>query len=120
MSQNEEKKQTYEVWIVRQDGNHIRTQLTNEYDKCFEDWKKLVDLWKSCVADKTPFSITTPVVTAFDPGLIMEITIRPVVKIAESKYDNPYQQKMLDKGLLNTLNNKGNVIDPNILDEGYR
>ena len=118
MSKVEEKKQVYEVWILRHDEGHICCISETNYDKCFEAWGKFVENWKSSISDKTPFSMSFPVVTAFDPGLIKEITLRPVVPVAESKYDNPYTQKMLRDGLTNTL--KGVTAGPDILDGGYR
>jgi hypothetical protein len=119
MSKTEEKKQVYEVWILRHDEQHICSISEMNYDKCFENWEKLVKDWKSSISDKTPFSMSKPVVTAFDPGLIKEITLRPVVQVAESKYDNPYQQKMMRDGLANTLKGVNSPI-PDILDGGYR
>jgi len=119
MSKVEEKKQIYEVWILRRDEQHICCISEMSYDKCFEDWKKLVSDWKSSISEKTPFSMITPVVTAFDPGLITEITLRPVASVTESKYDNPYQQKMMRDGLMSTLKG-GNGPTPDILDGGYR
>lgn len=118
MSQTEEKKQVYEVLILRHDGEHISCFSEMNYDKCFETWTKLVTDWKSSISEKVPFSITVPVVTAFDPGLIKEICLRPVIQVSESKYDNPYQQKMMRDGLANTL--RGATTLPDILDGGYR
>jgi hypothetical protein len=118
MSKTEEKKQIYEVWILRHDDQHIRCISENSYDKCYESWKKLVGEWKLSISEKVPFSMSTPVVTAFDPGLIKEITLRPLIQVEESKYDNPYQQKMMRDGLANTLKGVGTV--PDILDGGYR
>lgn len=120
MSKTEEKKQIYEVWILRHDGEHIRSISDSNYDSCYEDWKLLSDKWKECVASKVPIVLDKPVVTCFDPGLIKEITLRPVVEVTESKYKNPYQQQMMRDGLGNTLKNNGNIINPDILDQGYR
>jgi hypothetical protein len=119
MSKTEEKKQVYEVWILRHDEQHICCISEMDYDKCYENWTELVKGWKASISEKIPFSISYPVVTAFDPGLIKEITLRPVTSVAESKYDNPYQKEMMRNGLANTL--KGvNTITPDILDSGYR
>jgi hypothetical protein len=113
----EEKKQIYEVWILRHDDQHIRCISEANYDKCYENWQKLVGEWKESLLEKVPFSMSSPVITAFDPGLIKEITLRPVMAVEESKYNNPYHQKMLRDGLTNTL--KNNPIS-DILDEGYK
>lgn len=116
MSKIEEKKQIYEVWILRHDDQHICSISETNYDKCFENWEKLLKEWKFSISEKTPFAMTVPIVTAFDPGLIKEITLRPVVQVAESKYDNPYHEKMRKEGLTNTLRPTGS----DILDGGYR
>lgn len=120
MSQTEERKQIYEVWILRHDGEHICSMSSTDYDKCFEDWQSLSGKWKEAIVAKSPIDLIKPLVTCFDPGLIKEITLRPVVSITESKHQNPYQQKMMRDGLTNTLKNNGNIINPDILDQGYR
>lgn len=120
MQQNEEKKQLYEVWIVKHNDEPIIAMNTNQYDKSFEKWKELTDAWVNALRDKTPFILNSPIVTAFDPGAVKEITIRPVMEVAESKYANPYQQKMMKDGLTNTLRSVGNLVNTDILDEGYR
>src|SRR6266478_10032833 len=98
MTKQEESKQIYEVIMIRSDGNHITAKSTDNYDVCFEAWKILVDKWENAVTKKIPFSITEPIVSAFDPGLVMEISIRPLMKVSESKYDNPYQKRMMNEG----------------------
>jgi hypothetical protein len=119
MSKTEEKKQIYEVWILRHDEQHICCSSEMNYDKCFENWEKLVRDWKVSLSEKSPFSMNTPVITAFDPGLIKEITLRPVIQIAESKYDNPYQKQMMRDGLTSTLKGVNNAVS-DILDGGYK
>ena len=119
MSKIEEKKQIYEVWILRHDEQHICCISETNYDKCYENWNKLVTEWKSSISEKIPFSMSTPVVTAFDPGLIKEITLRPITQVEESRYDNPYQQKMMKDGLTSALRGT-NYAGPDILDGGYK
>lgn len=120
MQQKEERKQIYEVWIVKYNDEPISVLTTNKYDESYEKWQELTNTWISALKDKTPFIITSPVVTAFDPGTVKEITVRPVMKISESKYENPYQQQMMKVGLGNTLKtNMGNSINSELLDEGY-
>lgn len=117
--QQEEKKQVYGLWIIRHADEAICVLTTDKYDESYERWKTLTDIWVNAIKDKVPFILTAPVVTAFDPGAIKEITIRPVIKVTDSKYDNPYQQQMMKNGLGNTLKNVGNFINPDLLDEGY-
>lgn len=115
MSQKkEEKKATYALHIMRRDGNHISVLESTEYDKTYELYEKLAKQWADCIKEQRPFSITQPVVTSFDPGLIYEITVLPVMAEQPStKYDNPYHQKMVKEGF-------GNQFGQNILDGGYR
>jgi hypothetical protein len=115
MLQNkEEKKSIYALYIMRRDENHIIVIESSNYDKVYELYKNLTENWELCVKNQKPFSINEPVVTTFDPGLIYEITVRPVVVEQNlSKYDNPYQKKMLEKGLGNTFPTSS------ILDNGY-
>lgn len=119
MKHNEEKKQLYGVWIVRYNDEPISVLTTDKYDESYERWKELTDTWINAITGKTPFIITSPVVTAFDPGTVKEITVRPVIKVAESKYENPYHAQMVRDGLGNTLKNTSNFMNPEILDEGY-
>lgn len=113
--QKEEKKPLYGLFIMRRDENHISVIESLNYDEVFEAYKKLVADWAACVKELRPFSLSTPVVTTFDPGLIYEITVRPILaETAVSKYDNPYQQKMMKNGFQNTF------ASPDVLDGGYR
>lgn len=121
MQKQEEKSQFYGVWILRSDNEHITALETDKYDKAHELWLKLSDTWEDAVKNNKPFRLTAPVVTAFSPSLIVEITIRPLTASAEeSKYQNPYQQAMRKQGLSNMLNGGSNVANPDLLDGGYR
>ncbi len=114
-----EEKQTYLLIILRRDNNHIDVMDSDEYDKIFETYKELTEKWATCITDSKPFSLTSPVVTTFDPGLIYEITIKPIVDtVGKSKYDNPYQQAMMKNGLAGTL--KSYDIMSDLKDGGYR
>jgi len=118
MQPKEEQKQLYEVWIVRYQDEPISIFSTDKYDAAYERWTELKDIWVGALKDKIPFILTKPVVTAFDPGTIKEITVRPVMKMPESKYENPYQQNMLRDGLTKTLRNSGSP-SSDLLDGGY-
>lgn len=113
---NEEKKPSYVVAILRRDGDHIFVLEDTNYDKVFETYTEVTAKWASCIKDTVPFSLTSPVVTTFDPGLIYEIKINPVVETpASSKYDNPYANQMRQKGLAAMQGPTGEN-----LDQGYR
>lgn len=119
MSAKPEEKQVYETVIFRTDGQHISALQSINFDEAVEKWKELNGSWEDSISNKKPFKIMTPVVTAFDPGLISEIAVRPLMKVSESKYDNPYQQKMMKQGLSSMLNQGGHPVNSNMLDEGY-
>ena len=115
MSQKkEEKKPTYALHIMRRDNNHISVVESANYDETYELYEKLTVQWADCIKEQKPFSLKSPVVTTFDPGLIYEITILPVmIEQPSNRHDNPYQQKMIKEGF-------GNQFGQNILDGGYR
>jgi len=110
----EENKSLYALHILRRDEGHISIMESTEYDKVFEEYQKLVKNWTDSAKGEYPFSLTSPVVTSFNPGLIYEIKIVPVMaQQPSSRYDNPYHQNMVNKGLQN--------ITPSspVLDGGY-
>lgn len=110
----EEQKTLYALHILRRDEGHISVMETTEYDKVFEEYQKITKNWASAVKEHQPFSLTSPVVTTFDPGLIYEIKIVPIMaQQPSSRYDNPYHQQMVNKGLQNV--NPGSPV----LDGGY-
>jgi len=78
---------------------------TENYDEAFERWMQLTDSWKVSIKEQVPFTLATPIVTAFDPGLILEINIVPVPVQTKEVNNNPYRRDMLDRGLTETLNN---------------
>lgn len=117
MQKVEETKQVYEVQIIRIDQNHIVALTSDNYDKCFERWEELTKIWTEAIDGKKPLVLKDPVVTAFDPGLVREITVRPVMTVPASKNDNPYHKRMVKEGLSNMLNNPAGS---DLLDGGYR
>lgn len=110
----EEKKQIYEVMILRFDQEHISVIQSDNFDSSYELWNKLSDDWQKSISERKPFRLDKPVVTSFDPSLIKEITVRPLMEVEESKYNNPYQAQMMKQGL-GAMLNKGSQL----LDEGY-
>lgn len=115
----EEKKSVYGVFILRNDGQHISVVETDSYDKAFELWGKLSQDWEDAVTANKPFKLTDPIVTAFAPGLISEITVRPLATTTESKYQNPYEARMMKQGLSSMANLGDSTVGP-VLDGGYR
>jgi len=113
MSEVEEKKTKYGVFILRRDNRHISVIETEEYDKAYEVWEELNEAWIKSLKDNIPLKLTTPIVTAFDPGLIFEINLNPVVETTASRNANPYHQKMQKEGFSNSFGSNG------ILDGGY-
>ena len=112
----EEKKQTYVLMILRRDGNHIAVTESPDYDKTVDEYKELTSKWAACIKEQIPFAMMKPVVTTFDPGLIYEITITPVVETPANRHDNPYAKEMRSKGLGAM---QARTLGEN-LDEGYR
>lgn len=119
MSAKPEEKQVYETIIFRTDGQHISALQSINFDEAVEKWKELNSSWEESISNKKPFKIMKPIVTSFDPGLISEIAVRPLIKVSESKYDNPYQQEMMKKGLSGMLRQSGHPVNSGMLDEGY-
>ena len=116
MRKLEEKVETvYEVILVRNDKDFpvIVLQSTN-YDECYAKWQQLHEKWQETSDNNKVFVMDEPFVTAFNPVLIREITLRPIVEQSVGKHKNPYQQQMLDKGLSAVLGGS------DILDGGYR
>lgn len=120
MSAKTEEKQVYETVIFRKDGEHISALQSINFDEAVEKWKELNNNWEESITNKKPFKLMKPIVTAFDPGLISEIAVRPLIKTSDSKYDNPYQQQMMKTGLSSMLRQQGgHPINSGMLDEGY-
>lgn len=97
-------KAEYGVLILRRDQQHIQALLTSDYDSAFKLWEELSKRWQESVKETIPFRLISPVVTSFDPGLISEITIRPVVENKlTSNPNNPYEKEMREKGFSETF-----------------
>ena len=115
--QNKEESPTYGTIIMLRGAEPIIALETKKYDEAFEVWKTLKDQWATCIKDSVPFELTSPIVTAFDPNLIYEITVKPVVETTSNKNYNPYKQAMNKHGLANTLGNSQILSD--VKDGGY-
>lgn len=115
MSKEEKKIPLYNLLILRKDQFHIEVMETDNYDKIFEKYKEVKDQWAKCIKDQNPFELTSPVVTTFDPGLIYEITIKLVTETPSSRYENPYNKQMQEKGFSKMFSSSSDL-----LDNGYR
>lgn len=113
----EEKQETvYEIFIARNDRElPMIVHQSTDYEECYEKWQELHSKWQESSDNNKVFVLEDPVVTAFNPILIREITLRPVVEQSVGKYKNPYQREMVEKGLTEMFN-KG----PEIMDGGYK
>ena len=121
MSKQEEKK-VYEVLVLRVDQQHITAIRSESYDECYETWEALHSEWCESSDNNRPFVMKKPLITVFNPTLIKEITLVPVVEQAASKNNNPYQQEMINRGLTETLNKYRGQGAPqgDLLDGGYK
>lgn len=106
------KKQTYAVVLYRADGHDKVLLESDNFDACMSKWQELRTEWTTSVAEKRPFVLKKPMVTAFDPSLVREICISVVPEIMKQS-DNPYVSNMQAKGLTNMLGGAS------VLDGGY-
>lgn len=112
-----EENTTYGVWILRRDGDHIQISETTKYDEAFQEWDKMQKEWALCVQETRPFVLTSPMVAAFEPSLIYEITLRPVVETTSNTNHNPYKKVMNQNGFGSTFGNSQLLSD--VKDGGY-
>ena len=89
----------YAVIILRKDQQHISVMEDTNYSKCLEKWEALHLQWVEAYKSTSPFILKDPIVTAFEPGLISEIKLVPLMDESVVDTDNPYQKKMLQRGL---------------------
>lgn len=109
-------KLKYGVYVLKRSEDHIAVLETDKYDDAYNLWVELKDRWAVSIKEQKPFELTAPIVTAFDPGLVYEITVRPVPQVApELNTNNPYAKKMQQEGFGAMFNNQGPI-----LDAGYR
>lgn len=117
-----EEKLTYAVIIIRKDGNHIIALESEDYDACHDRWKSLVEQWhkKGGIENPGPFVIEDPIVTAFEPGLISSITIKPLEKDVKrtKRHHNPFENKMQQEGLSSMFS--GHPGADQLLDGGFK
>lgn len=103
-----EDKVVYNVVILRKDHNHVVMMESTNFDACLARWEALQAQWAECVKEVKPFVIRDPLITAFEPALIHEITLAPVMKesLATTSANNPYYRNMVQSGLAHSLSNQ--------------
>jgi len=107
-------KQEYELCIFTKTGKKLVVEKSTNFDEVFVKWKEVKDLWSTSIKEQKPFELTKPIVTAFDPGLIFEITVLPVEETVTAKHsNNPYANQMQKEGLGSMLGSRG------MLDQGF-
>ena len=115
---NDKKQEVYAVWVMRRDQAHIVVMETSSFEEADKVWQDLNTRWTTALKEQVPFVVRAPIVTAFDPGLIYEISLLPYGSSTNVSNDNPYQQNMRQNGFSNTFNRYSKTTD--ILDGGYK
>jgi len=103
-------KLKYSVLVLKRDQEHISVVETDSFDEADKLWQSLKDKWTTCLHEQKPFELRKPIITAFDPGLIYEITVRPVSDVVKNP-DNPYQQSMQRNGFSATFRGGSELLD---------
>lgn len=105
MKTNNPTNPIYVVRMFRKDGEVIDCFESEDFSKCKEQWVILHSLWQECHKEVKVFILERPVVTAFEPGLISEISVLPKEMVIQSlkDLDNPYVAQMRREGLVNTM-----------------
>jgi hypothetical protein len=111
-----ETKQTYAVFLMKRDQEHLMVLETEQFEEADKKWFEMRDLWTECLKSQTPFTLRSPMITAFDPGMIYEISLVPKIKTETVRNPaNPYAQRMNKEGLAATMGNRGSEM----LDGGF-
>lgn len=76
---------------------------SDDFEECKKLWEELQDQWVKASKELVPFVLKTPVMTAFEPALIYEISLIPVVEQTTTQSDNPYHRDMVQNGLGSTF-----------------
>lgn len=97
----------YSVVIFKNNQDHLHILESGNYEKCYLEWKRLHLLWTECSKESKPFVLENPIVTAFSPAMIYEISLIPITTKEMSKSHNPYNNQMRDQGFSRTFPNQG-------------
>lgn len=109
-----EQKIKYNVIVMKKAQDHIFMIETENYDEAYKVWKETKDKWTNAIKEQIPFELESPIVTAFDPGMIYEITLVPIEAATNVNSNNPYKRNAQAKGFSNTFGANG------MLDQGYQ
>jgi len=121
--QNQQVVKKVYATIIHKKGSleSIIVKESEDFDSCFKLWDELTKLWGECVKESMPFVLKDPIVTSFDPGLILEISVVPLQTTNNSfssSNHNPYANKMKQDGFAETM--RSYTSGPDILDRGYK
>lgn len=116
MKKKIEEKIVYQTAILRKNGEHISVLESTKFDDCLKCWESLQNQWADCAKEMKPFIIKDPVITAFEPGLIYEILVRPLYSEESANSNNPYTKRMYEQGLTRTLGGEDilNRVNPSV------
>jgi hypothetical protein len=106
-----EQKIKYGVYVLKKSQDHISVKETESYDEAFAIWVELKERWAMCIKEQKPFEIVKPIVTAFDPGMIYEVTLRPVPQVAASLGNNPYAAQAQQQGFGSMFSGQSGILD---------
>lgn len=104
----------YTVLILKRDQNHITVVESEDFSVCRSKWVTLHTQWQECHKEGKVFVLEDPVLSAFEPGMIYEISLVPKTSTMNISSDNPYQKNMQQKGLPQTMRGA------DMLDNGYK
>ena len=115
-------RQLFAVTILKRDQQHLIVMQTENQDEAQEAWTKLVGLWTQALKEQTPFILGGVSATAFDPGLVYEITINSTELTGTVSGNNPYNKNMLQNGFSESfgMSAKGNSSQSPMLDTGFK
>lgn len=119
---SEPQKRVFAVTMMKRDQNHTIVAQTENIEEARRIWDQLVAQWTKCVRESTPFIIDTNVVaTAFDPGMIYEITIKSTELTSRFNPNNPYQNNMQQHGFTETFGkfSRAGTVGQDVLDNGF-
>lgn len=123
--QNQGRKM-FAVTLLKRDQQHIIISQTENYDEARATWTKLVEAWTRALKDQHPLVLDNSVTaTAFDPGLVYEITIKTMDLTSRVNTSNPYTQDMLANGFSNSFgaargSNMAHDPGQGVLDGGFK
>lgn len=113
-----ESKASYAVIIIRRGGyENLNVLETENFDEAHVFWKELTEKWVGCLKETMPFVLEKPMVTAFDPGTIVEMQVVPFLPKKSS--NNPYVNKMHEEGFTDSFR-KRSAVGGDLLDGGFK